>query len=115
MLKRQFILDGILCSQRDKKSAKDREINKCDPKLWLQSPLSYRTRQVIYRVNALPHDGDQMSDMMMVLARYNSGTRDKQQTWRQTDARHASSLACGREDSSEERRKEQNQIMRDVS
>jgi hypothetical protein len=115
MLKRQFILDGILCSQRDKKSAKDREINKCDPKLWLQSPLSYRTRQVIYRVNALPHDGDQMSDMMMVLARYNSGTRDKQQTWRQTDARHASSLARGREDSSEERRKEQNQIMRDVS
>jgi hypothetical protein len=56
-----------------------------------------------------------MSDMMMVLARYNSGTRDKQQTWRQIDARHASSLACGREDSSEERRKEQNQIMRDVS
>jgi hypothetical protein len=67
----------------------------------------------IYRVNALPHDGNQMPDTMMVLPRNNSGTRDKQQTWRQTRSRHASSHDCGREDSSGEQRREQDQIMRD--
>jgi hypothetical protein len=55
--------------------------------------------EAIYRVNALPHGGDQMSDTMMVLPRNNSGTRDKQQTWRQTRSRHASSHDCGPEGS----------------